>query len=108
MNHPMFLVSKMPNCHREEDHFSFHDVDIDKHLQSLEYDSNSLQPTLGKTIDLSDKKGSKKRIRKHYEKRGFLANYLTSLSNEQLVNNTLTGFLIILLKERGPMTYDLI
>lgn len=35
-----------------------------------------------------------------------LTQYLTSVGDEQLVHNTLTGFLINLLKESGPLSFD--
>ena len=40
------------------------------------------------------------------EKKGVLTQYLTSVGDEQLVHNTLTGFLINLLKESGPLSIE--
>ena len=37
-----------------------------------------------------------------------MAYYLTSLTDQELFNNTLTGFLINLLKDRGPLTFEVI
>ena len=38
---------------------------------------------------------------KAFEKKGFIANYLTALTTKQLVDNTLTGFLINLIRKKG-------
>jgi hypothetical protein len=38
--------------------------------------------------------------------KGVLTNYLSSLSEEQLVKNTLTGFLIYLLREKGALSIE--
>ena len=39
-------------------------------------------------------------------KRGFVTHYLISLSEQKLFENTLTGALITLIKENGPLTVD--
>ena len=36
-------------------------------------------------------------------KKGFITNYLTSLTTEQLIDNTLTGFLITLIRKKGSV-----
>ena len=36
-------------------------------------------------------------------KKGYITNYLTTLTNEQLVDNTLTGFLITLIRKKGNL-----
>jgi len=41
--------------------------------------------------------GSQKR------QKGFITNYLTSLSTEQIIRNTLTGFLFELIRKRGNL-----
>ena len=38
-----------------------------------------------------------------FEKKGFITNYLTTLDTKQLVDNTLTGFLINLIRRKGNM-----
>ena len=38
-----------------------------------------------------------------FEKKGFITNYLTNLDNNKLANNTLTGFLINLIRKKGGM-----
>ena len=35
--------------------------------------------------------------------KGYITNYLTTLTNEQLVENTLTGFLITLIRKKGNL-----
>mmetsp|Transcript_41833 Transcript_41833/g.40184 ORF Transcript_41833/g.40184 Transcript_41833/m.40184 type:complete len:87 (-) Transcript_41833:749-1009(-) len=45
-------------------------------------------------------------IRKSKEKKGLLTYYISSLSEEQLMKNTLTGYLINLLKEKGAMKFE--
>ena len=35
--------------------------------------------------------------------RGFITNYLTSLTTDQIISNTLTGFLINLIRKRGNL-----
>ena len=47
-----------------------------------------------------------KQRRKPLEKRGLLTQYLTSLSEEQLVANTLTGFLISKIRQEGEMSFE--
>lgn len=39
-------------------------------------------------------------------KRGFVTHYLVSLDEQQLFENTLTGALIKLIRENGPLTVD--
>jgi len=46
---------------------------------------------------------TKKRDEKLKVKKGFIANYLTEVANEQLVQNTLTGFLIGLFRQKGNL-----
>ena len=37
------------------------------------------------------------------DQRGFITNYLTSLSTDQIIENTLTGFLASLIRKRGNL-----
>ena len=43
----------------------------------------------------------RKRDLQSFHKKGFITNYLTSLTTEQLIENTLTGFLITLIRKQG-------
>eukprot|EP00354_Favella_ehrenbergii_P001441 CAMPEP_0170452236 /NCGR_PEP_ID=MMETSP0123-20130129/1202_1 /TAXON_ID=182087 /ORGANISM="Favella ehrenbergii, Strain Fehren 1" /LENGTH=176 /DNA_ID=CAMNT_0010714175 /DNA_START=1000 /DNA_END=1532 /DNA_ORIENTATION=+ len=65
---------------------------------SLDYEPNLFEQGEKETSNLfSLTSGSQKR------QKGFITNYLTSLSTEQIIRNTLTGFLFELIRKRGNL-----
>ena len=50
-----------------------------------------------------DEKGVANALGPGKTQRGFITNYLTSLSTDQIIANTLTGFLVNLIRKRGNL-----
>lgn len=52
---------------------------------------------------ISNEREGKSLVHSGKTQRGFITNYLTSLTTEQIISNTLTGFLINLIRKKGNM-----
>ena len=55
------------------------------------------------TQDMADQDGNTLKGKMKEGQRGFITNYLTSLTVDQIIQNTLTGFLVDLIRKKGNL-----